>query len=133
MHKLFVYGTLRKGEPNHGLLGTSRCLFPQARVKGVLVDTGCGFPAMREGDGDVLGEIYEVDDETLARTDDLEDYFGPGDPRNLYERVLRAARTATGELDVWVYVSERFGSSPVIPSGDWVKRGGQPREGAGPA
>jgi len=121
MHRLFVYGTLRRGEANHGLLQSARCLFRQARAKGVLVDTGSGYPAMREGDGDVVGELYEVDDETLGRTDELEDYFGPGDPRNLYERVLRPVRTEAGEMDAWVYVSDRFGASPVIPSGDWVK------------
>lgn len=121
MHNLFVYGTLRKGEINHGLMGASRCLSSPAWVTGVLVDTGFGYPAMRPGDGLVCGEIYAVDDETLARIDELEDYFGPGDPRNLYDRVSVTARTEDGEREVLVYVSDRFDAVAPIPSGDWVR------------
>ena len=79
-HRLFVYGTLRRGERNHGLLGSSRCEAFLARAPGVLVDTGLGFPAMKEtgassGEtpGMVCGEIYRVDEATLARIDILED------------------------------------------------------------
>jgi len=121
MHNLFVYGTLRRGEFYHGLLGASRLVASPAWVRGVLADTGRGYPAMRDGEGEVCGEIYAVDDETLSRIDKLEDYYGPGDPRNLYERVTRRARTGRGETDVLVYVSGRFADAPVIPSGDWVR------------
>ena len=120
MYDLFVYGTLRSGEMYHGLLGASRLVASPARVRGVLVDTGHGYPAMRDGEGEVCGEIYAVDDETLARIDELEDYYGPGDPRNLYERVTRTARTGEGDMDVLVYVSDRFAEATAIPSGDWV-------------
>jgi gamma-glutamylcyclotransferase (GGCT)/AIG2-like uncharacterized protein YtfP/cation transport regulator ChaC len=119
MHKLFVYGTLRGGESNHGLLGAPHCVSLLAQVSGFMVDTGFGYPAMIEGSGKVCGEIYEIDEETLLRIDALEAYYGPGDPRNLYERVETAAYTDQGEVKVMTYVSSRFSYDSSIPYGDW--------------
>jgi gamma-glutamylcyclotransferase (GGCT)/AIG2-like uncharacterized protein YtfP len=119
MHTLFVYGTLRKGESNHGLLGSSRLVSLLARASGSLVDTGFGYPAMTEGAGFVWGEIYEADDATLSRIDELEDYFGPGDPRNLYERVETDVCTERGTVKAMAYVSDRFRMATAIPHGDW--------------
>jgi len=118
-YRLFVYGTLRRGEINHGRLGSSRCESLLAWVEGSLVDTGRGYPAMTGEPGRVCGEIYRVDGATLANIDDLEDYYGPGDPRNLYERVETTARTDRGEVRVLVYVSDRFPFTTAIPFGDW--------------
>jgi len=119
MHKMFVYGTLRAGESNHGLLKGAVCLSLSAHVSGTMLDTGLGYPAVTEGSGKVWGEMYEVDDDTLKRIDELEDYYGPGDPRNLYERVKTAALTDRGQVQTWIYVSDRFKSGFVIPHGDW--------------
>jgi len=71
------------------------------------------FPGLLEGGGTgVLGEVYEVDDTTLAAIDRLE-----GHPR-FYERVqLRLARG----LRVEGYILRRAGAEryPLIESGDW--------------
>jgi len=119
MYKLFVYGTLRRGETHHGLLGVSHCVSLLAQVSGSMVDTGFGYPAMMEGSGKVCGEIYEIDEEMLLRIDALEEYYGPGDPRNLYERVETTAYTDQGEVKVLTYVSNRFRFDSTIPYGDW--------------
>lgn len=40
MHKLFVYGVLRRGVTHHGLLGAPHCVSLLAQVLGVMVDIG---------------------------------------------------------------------------------------------
>ena len=60
--KVFTYGTLLKGEPNHGLLAEAR-LVGEARTEPVfdLINLGA-FPGMVAGGSTaVRGEIYEVD------------------------------------------------------------------------
>jgi 5-formyltetrahydrofolate cyclo-ligase len=86
-HLLFVFGTLKKGFPLHdkGLaeatfLGTARTLHPYP-----MFVAGPWFAPMmvaREGEGQkVVGELYEVDDVTLARLDRLESVGKPGNFR----------------------------------------------------
>src|SRR4051795_9213580 len=72
--KLFVYGSLRRGESAHPRLSGATLL---ARVwtepRFTLVDMG-GYPALVEGgDTAVLGEIYEVDSALLMELDAYEE------------------------------------------------------------
>ena len=126
---VFVYGTLLRGEANHGLLDGAERLEAEARVRGTLYDTGEGYPALilEEGGGAglVAGEIYAVDELTLAALDALEDYFGPGDPRNLYERVETTVLVPGGERRALVYVfpaARAAAGLRRIAGGDWRKR-----------
>ena len=125
-YHVFVYGTLLRGEANHALLRGAELLSAEARVRGALYDTGEGYPALvlDENDGTVAGEIYAVDRRTLRLLDELEDYFGPGDPRNLYERVETAAAAPDGGRRVLVYVfpAARAAGLHRIAGGDWRKR-----------
>jgi len=93
---LFVYGSLKRFEPNHRLLGDSaflECALTEPRF--TLFDLGA-YPAMTmDGDMQVEGEIYEVGDATLARLDQFE-----GHP-SYYERV---AIPIVGHDDVEGYV-----------------------------
>ena len=139
-HIVFVYGTLLRGEANHALLRGAERLEADARVRGALYDTGCGYPALvlEEGAaedsgagpaGPVAGEVYAVDGRMLAELDALEDYWGPGDPRNLYERVEAAVSVPGGEMRALVYVfpAERAAGLARIDGGDWRayrRRGG---------
>lgn len=80
-YRVFVYGTLLRGEPNHYILEHA-CFVREARTPAVftLRDMGA-FPALlADGSTAVLGEVYDVDAATLARLDRLE-----GHPR-LYRR-----------------------------------------------
>ncbi|HZG75058.1 MAG TPA: gamma-glutamylcyclotransferase [Paenibacillus sp.] len=127
---VFVYGTLLRGEANHRRLRDAKARAATAVVEGgTLYDTGRGYPAMmlepRPGDGNatVRGEVYEVDEATLRSLDELEDYYGPNDPRNEYERVRIEVVTEDGSLEAWTYVYKRApAGSERIPHGDWRGR-----------
>jgi gamma-glutamylcyclotransferase (GGCT)/AIG2-like uncharacterized protein YtfP len=68
-HRVFVYGTLKRGHPNNSLLVGSGFLGEAVTVPTYkMVETS--FPViMPDPSGQpVAGEIYAVDDSTLART-----------------------------------------------------------------
>lgn len=73
MHRVFVYGTLKKQYTNHYLLKDARYLGEAFTVDGFKM-FNVGFPIIRLHDEgkSVLGEVYEVDDATLKRLDALE-------------------------------------------------------------
>ncbi len=112
-HLVFVYGTLRQDEVNHDLLVRARFV-GEARTEPCfeLFDLG-PFPAMSTGgETAVLGEIYAVDDATLARLDHLE-----GHPR-LYQRTQ--IRLDDGqEVKAYLMDRARMHGRVLIPSGDW--------------
>lgn len=97
-----------------------------AFIRGALADTGKGYPALfQTGDGLVVGELYTVDwDQAGAGLDELETYYGPGDPRNEYERVeMLITDGATGQqVQAWTYVypPEMYSQFLPILSGDWT-------------
>ncbi|MFH8374310.1 gamma-glutamylcyclotransferase family protein [Streptomyces cyaneofuscatus] len=90
----FVYGTLLPGEPNHDLFLRGRTSGERAAVlpRALLYD-GPGYPYAIDGHGRVHGTLLTaapgVYEELLGLLDHLEEYLGPGHPRNLYERVVR--------------------------------------------
>ena len=102
---VFVYGTLMTGNPLHGALGDSEFV-GEASVYGTLFDTG-HYPALtppvRAGDR-VRGEVYDVDDATLAVLDRCEGVNARHPERGLYKRVERMAVVWLGWCPlVWVY------------------------------
>ena len=112
--RVFVYGTLRRGEPNHHLLD-ARMLLRAGRTEPrfTLVSLGA-FPAMIDGgETAVVGEVYDVDAVTLAALDRLE-----GHPR-FYRR--QPIRLADGdEVLAYLLSPEQVRGQPRIPSGDWL-------------
>lgn len=80
--KVFVYGTLKQGFNNHPLIAASNFLFSATSVaKWCMIGEDMPFPYLLKQDyrGDlgglnIKGEVYEVDDDTLARLDRLEGY-----------------------------------------------------------
>lgn len=109
--RVFVYGTLRRGQANHGWLAGARWLGEASLRGAVLHDLG-PFPMAVPGDGVVRGELYGLDATTLARLDRLE-----GHPR-LYERRWLALEDGR---EAWVYLGRprqvRF--VPALPDGRW--------------
>jgi gamma-glutamylaminecyclotransferase len=112
-HALFVYGTLRRGEVNHHLLAQARFV-AEARTEPSfeLFDLG-SFPAMSTGgETAVLGEVYAVDEATLARLDRLE-----GHP-SFYQRT-RIRLDDGREVQTYLMDRARMRGRVLIASGDW--------------
>jgi gamma-glutamylaminecyclotransferase len=112
-HLVFTYGTLLKGEVNHHLLAQA-CFVAEARTEPCfeLFDLGL-FPAMSTGgETAVLGEVYAVDDATLARLDHLE-----GHP-SFYQRT-RIRLDGGQEVQTYLMVLARMHGRVMIASGDW--------------
>lgn len=117
--RLFVYGSLLRGEDNHAFLAAA----PGARFLGEdrtkpcfrLVSLG-PYPALvRGGAAAVVGEVYEVDEPTLISLDILEDH------PDLYCRSTIEVE-AFGDVEAYVMTAERAGDAPVLPGGDWRAR-----------
>jgi len=111
--KIFVYGTLRTGEPNHYMLDHITPLrLTRTAPAYTLVSLGA-FPAMLEGGTTaVVGEVYEVDEMTLVALDRLESH-----PR-FYER--KAIRLEDGEeVESYILPAEKAVGRPMGRGGDW--------------
>lgn len=83
--RVFVYGTLKRGQPNHGHLRGQRFVGEARTGPGVTLFSLGDYPGMIRDPYDtagVTGELWEVDEKCLARLDELE-----GIDEGLYERV----------------------------------------------
>lgn len=113
MHRVFVYGTLLRHEPNHRLLLGARFVRAARTLpRFELVDLG-DYPALVEGGGTAVhGEVYEVDDGCLAGLDALEEV------PLLYER--REIELSSGDR-AQAYLMPRAAARgrPRIASGSW--------------
>lgn len=116
MVRLFIYGTLRRGEAAHGLLGDARFVGEALTAPAYALFAFPDWPALVPGgDGAVAGEVYEVDAETLAALDAYEDC------PDLYVR--RPIRLADGSpAEAYLLSPAQVAGLPVIPSGDWKRR-----------
>lgn len=108
---LFVYGTLMRGEPAHGLLAGSPFLGAARTEPGhALVDLGAYPGLVREGSGQVSGECYAVTTADLERLDAYEDVPS--------EYVRGSVRLEDGR-EAQAYLLVRADAAPRIASGSW--------------
>ena len=114
MTRVFVYGTLRAGQRNHRLLRRATALGPASTVEPFAMHDLGAFPAIvAGGETPVVGEVYEVDAETLQALDRLEGY------PHLYDRV-EVSLTDGGRALVYTMQPRQVEGRPVIRSGDWL-------------
>lgn len=110
MHRVFVYGTLKRGHWNNILLKDSFYAGEAATPPKYRMATS-GFPVILEAkDGEglpVAGELYHVNDETLARLDRLES------EGRLYERKVIDVMERGEPVQAYVYVG-------IQGDGQWV-------------
>lgn len=128
---LFVYGTLRRGERNAGLLGivSRRAAVMAGQLWHVACDPPYPYPAMTlcgpRSDDRVRGELVDPAAERWTDLDDLEGFSGfSRDDGHLYRRLLLPARELPGGQSqlCFVYAMDQAPSGPRIASGDWQHR-----------
>lgn len=115
-HRVAVYGTLKRGGSNAGLLESARFLGDDWLTSLTLYDLGPYPGALLEPSTGVKIEVFEVNDHGLEQLDRLEDYWPDAPDESLYLR----KRMATRHGSAWVYIYNR----PVaghwrIASGNW--------------
>jgi len=114
---VFVYGTLKQSFPNHRLLREGRFLGRAitAEAYALFVDDE-GIPHVYPDRqvSPIHGELYEVDSQTLACLDALEEH------PHLYRRTAVEVIAGNGQQHIaWIYLS-RQSSGRLIPSGDYT-------------
>ncbi len=137
-HNVFVYGTLQKGCSNHYLLAGAAFLGPALTEENFVMRTlvsengyrGIPFVGRDLDLGPVHGEVYAVDDQTLATLDRLEGCVMGDTDASWYRREavpVRVGGADTGapgsagagrEETAWIYLHERP-ASPLVASGRW--------------
>ncbi|MFL6209883.1 MAG: gamma-glutamylcyclotransferase [Pyrinomonadaceae bacterium] len=115
---VFVYGTLRRGGAGAMSVRFPRAKFiAEAKVSGRLYDLGA-YPGLllNEANSLVLGEVYEVDDETLTELDEFE-------ASSHYRRQQVAISLGGDSRTGWVYEPEPefYAPNRLITSGDWLE------------
>jgi gamma-glutamylcyclotransferase (GGCT)/AIG2-like uncharacterized protein YtfP len=121
LDRLFVYGTLRKGQTARSLVANQVTRSAKAHTSGAIYAFPMGYPGFSEGDGkgQVVGEVIWLSE--LAATFGLLDAYEGAD----FARVIRQITLETGEeVWAWIYTLADPGAvklGTLIPDGDWVR------------
>lgn len=112
--RVFVYGTLRRGERFHDCLrGAHRLGKHCTEARYTLLNLGAFPGAIDEGSTAIVGEVYAIDKVILARLDRLE--------RHPWEFIRKLIRTPYGPAWIYLYC-QPYGNAPAIHQGDWRRR-----------
>jgi gamma-glutamylcyclotransferase (GGCT)/AIG2-like uncharacterized protein YtfP len=112
--RLFVYGTLMRGEENGGWLAEAELVAAAWTTAEYTLHEAGGYPALREGGtASVPGELFVVSDLLLLALDEFE-----GAPVLFARRPVRLASHVgvAAEAYFWAPTEE---PGPVIRSADW--------------
>lgn len=114
MHKVFVYGTLKRGYGNHVLINKSNILSLKAKAPGINLYSSGSIPFAARGNGTAIGELYEVDSIVLEKLDKLE-----GHPV-FYKREKTKVQLDSDVVEAWIYLCEKYAKQNyLIQSGEW--------------
>ncbi|KAF2885387.1 hypothetical protein ILUMI_20785 [Ignelater luminosus] len=115
LHKVFVYGTLKKQEPNHHWFSKDNigyhkfiCDAETIQKYPLIIGTRYNIPFLLYSPGvgsHVKGEVYEVDDRVLSNLDILEDH------PNYYIREQHTIKCLDGRgdsIEAWIYFIKNF-------------------------
>jgi gamma-glutamylcyclotransferase (GGCT)/AIG2-like uncharacterized protein YtfP len=136
VERLFVYGTLRLGQPNHARLldGVVAWHRPAVLPDHQLLVAGLPFVAEADDGGQVLGDLLGLSldsHQSVLRTIDRFEGYRPADPAgSLYVRVerpvaYRGEEGRTVATTAWVYQAgalarRGLGEANRVASGDWL-------------
>ena len=116
---VFVYGTLKRGQGNHRVMGQSKFLQTFVTEAKFTMYSNGGFPYVCEGgETAISGELFEVNtEEDSRRINRLEGYNGiPGHEDNTFYDVT-FLETPLGQAEM--FVSKRKHNLPIIENGIW--------------
>ncbi len=114
--RLFVYGSLMRGQPAHHLLDGARFVAEVSTAPGfALCDFGDWPGMLREGAGAVRGELFIVPDALVPALDRYEDH-----PAVFVREEIELADGSRAEA--YRVRAERAAGRPRIASGDWRRR-----------
>ena len=133
-HRVFVYGTLKSGFWNHYLLDGCEFAGDAVTVPTYKMIEN-GFPVIRpDPNGKPLaGEIYDVDDETLARLDQLEREGSSYDRKLIDVNFLASGKRLSIKAFIYVGRDDRFGEAFArCPLYETVNERGELEWAAGP-
>ena len=112
-----VYGTLRKGLSNHGLLKNAEYVgayetLPEYKM----VDLGAYPGLLENGNTSITMEVFKVTDIELGSLDQLEGYDANDAEHTFYERII--IDTPFGKAFTYLY-NGQFGGADIVTTGDW--------------
>lgn len=118
--KLFVYGTLLKGLERESVLSESRYLGTVV-IQARMYDLG-SYPGIIDGEGQVIGEIYEIDQDTLNKLDEVEGYL-PDEPKDskYIRKGVKIVSTEVEDTVIAYFYNQQVEESGRILSGDYRK------------
>ena len=116
---VLVYGTLRKGGYNHGLMGEAEILANLKLTGFSMVSLG-SYPAVymnNQAEKAIHAELNLVDEATFARLDQLEGY------PDFYNRSQIEVKLTSGkQVKAWIYhmSQEELSDKEPVEEGDWL-------------
>jgi gamma-glutamylcyclotransferase (GGCT)/AIG2-like uncharacterized protein YtfP len=116
LENVFVYGTLKKGKENNGLL-TGQIQMGEGETVNLFAMFDLGpFPMVTEDEVSVIqGEVYRIPDDILDKMDMLEG--------ELYDRIVTQIKLKdSGTVEAWMFVESKGGETEdgiLIGDGNW--------------
>lgn len=111
-----VYGSLKQGYHNHGVIEGSRLLGQDHLTGWDMYNLGA-FPGIIAGEGTIHVEVYDVDQETALRVDALEGYRESNEKSSFYVR--KTVQTQYGMASLYVFNKDLSGAKQVIGVAKW--------------
>lgn len=123
MALVFVYGTLQKGFHNHRLLERSIDCGPAKTADRYVLRSrphGIPFAGRDKAVSQIEGELYEVNDATLRRLDQLEGCRIDNPELSWYHRELIDVHWRGECLKAWIYFNPDI-REPIVEHGCWAR------------